>query len=100
MKGTLKKNTPNKFEALFGEVSGSMTSLGVFLHLVKKDILDKVKLGIMMRDSLNSALKGCKGQAKLSQTKNSMKELYCSNMRKKYRKTTREYSPVLNINSQ
>ncbi|CAG8641735.1 2536_t:CDS:10 [Paraglomus brasilianum] len=59
MKGTLK-NTPNKFEALFGEVSGGMTSLGISSSPRKKRYLDKVKLSIMMRDSLNYALKGCR----------------------------------------
>src|SRR6266540_3183223 len=59
MKGTLK-NTPNKFEALFGEVSGGILSLGISSSSRKKRYLDKLKLGIMMRDSLNSALKGCR----------------------------------------
>ena len=59
MKGTLK-NTPNKCEALFGEVSGGMTSLGISSSSRKKRYLDKVKLSIMMRDSLNYALKGCR----------------------------------------
>ncbi|CAG8453334.1 776_t:CDS:10, partial [Ambispora leptoticha] len=56
MKGTLTK-TSNKFEALYGEVSNGLSPLGISLASQKKKYLDKVKLAVLMRDSLNSTLK-------------------------------------------
>ncbi|RIB13782.1 hypothetical protein C2G38_2324563 [Gigaspora rosea] len=56
MKGTLK-NTSCKLEALYGEVSGGLGPFGLSIASRKKKYLDKVKLSIMMRDSINKALK-------------------------------------------
>ena len=56
MKGILTK-TPNKFEALYGEVANGLCPLGISLASQKKKYLDKVKLAVLMRDSLNSILK-------------------------------------------
>ncbi|CAI2179986.1 13154_t:CDS:2 [Funneliformis geosporum] len=56
MKGTLTR-TSNKFEALYGEVANGLSSLGISLASQKKKYLDKVKLAVLMRDSLNSILK-------------------------------------------
>ncbi len=56
MKGTLMR-TSNKFEALYGEVANGLSSLGTSLASQKKKYLDKVKLAVLMRDSLNSTLK-------------------------------------------
>ncbi|CAG8512578.1 5320_t:CDS:2 [Dentiscutata erythropus] len=58
IKGTLLK-TSDKFEALFGEVTGGLGPLGVAAACHKKRFLDKVKLMVIMRDSLNSLLKEC-----------------------------------------
>ncbi|CAG8511147.1 11798_t:CDS:2 [Ambispora leptoticha] len=56
MKVTLLK-TPNKFEALFGEVSGGLGQFGIPTACRKKRFLDKVKLMVTMRDSVNRLLK-------------------------------------------
>ncbi|KAF0530114.1 hypothetical protein F8M41_012356 [Gigaspora margarita] len=56
MKGTLK-NTLCKLEALYGEVSGGLGPFGLSIASRKKKYLDKVKLSIMMHDSINKALK-------------------------------------------
>ncbi|CAG8539139.1 212_t:CDS:2, partial [Paraglomus occultum] len=58
MKVTLLK-TPIKFEALFGKVAGGLGPFGIPLACRKKRYLDKVKLAIIMRDSLNHILKDC-----------------------------------------
>ncbi|CAG8602131.1 13281_t:CDS:10 [Acaulospora morrowiae] len=58
MKVTLLK-TPNKFEALFGEVSGGLGQFGIPTACRKKRFLDKVKLMVTMRDSVNRLLKEC-----------------------------------------
>ncbi|CAG8716083.1 3182_t:CDS:2, partial [Gigaspora rosea] len=58
MKVTLLK-TPNKFEALFGEVSGGLGQFGIPTACRKKRFLDKVKLMVTMRDSINRLLKEC-----------------------------------------
>ncbi|CAG8703520.1 5388_t:CDS:2 [Dentiscutata erythropus] len=58
MKVTLLK-TPNKFEALFGEVSGELGQFGIPTACRKKRFLDKVKLMVTMRDSINRLLKEC-----------------------------------------
>ncbi|CAG8614118.1 10561_t:CDS:2 [Funneliformis caledonium] len=58
MKAMLLK-TSNKFEALFGEVSGGLGPFGVPTACRKKRFLDKVKLMITMRDSINRLLKEC-----------------------------------------
>ncbi|CAG8617319.1 4012_t:CDS:2, partial [Cetraspora pellucida] len=58
MKVTLLK-TPNKFEALFGEVAGGLGPFGVPTACRKKRFLDKLKLMIIMRDSINRLLKEC-----------------------------------------
>ncbi|CAG8527868.1 11147_t:CDS:10, partial [Ambispora leptoticha] len=58
MKVTLLK-TPNKFEALFGEVSGGLGQFGIPKACRKKRFLDKVKLMVTMRDSINRLLKEC-----------------------------------------
>ena len=51
MKVTLLK-TPNKFEALFGEVAGGLGPFGVPTACRKKRFLDKLKLMVIMRDSI------------------------------------------------
>ncbi|CAG8762389.1 12221_t:CDS:2, partial [Racocetra fulgida] len=51
--------TPNKFEAIFGEVAGGLGSFGVPTACRKKRFLDKVKLMVVMRDSINRLLKEC-----------------------------------------
>ena len=56
MKGTLK-NTSCKLEALYREVSGGLGPFGLSIASRKKKYLDKVKLSIMMHDSINKALK-------------------------------------------
>ncbi|CAG8528955.1 3306_t:CDS:2 [Paraglomus occultum] len=58
MKVTLLK-TLIKFEALFGEVAGGLGPFGIPSSCRKKRYLDKVKLAIAMRDSLNRILKDC-----------------------------------------
>ncbi|CAG8660218.1 11073_t:CDS:2, partial [Acaulospora morrowiae] len=58
MKVTLLK-TPNKFEALFGEVAGGLGPFGVPTACRKKRFLDKLKLMVIMRDSINRLLKEC-----------------------------------------
>ena len=58
MKVTLLK-TPNKFEALFGEVAGGLGPFGVPTACRKKRFLDKLKLMVVMRDSINRLLKEC-----------------------------------------
>ncbi|CAG8645308.1 10731_t:CDS:2, partial [Ambispora leptoticha] len=58
MKVTLLK-TPNKFEALFGEVSGGLGPFGIPTACRKKRFLDEVKLMVTMRDSINRLLKEC-----------------------------------------
>ena len=58
MKGVLIK-IPNKFGVVYGKVSGGLGPYGPSAHC-KKRYLDKVKLMITMRDSLNSLLKKCK----------------------------------------
>ncbi|CAI2183122.1 4893_t:CDS:2, partial [Funneliformis geosporum] len=47
---------PIKFEVLYGEVSGGLIQLGLSASSRKKRFLDKVKLTIMMRDSINRVL--------------------------------------------
>ncbi|CAG8506822.1 17806_t:CDS:10 [Acaulospora morrowiae] len=59
MKSTLIK-TSNKFEIIYGEVSGGLGPLGIPTACRKKRYLDKVKLMIIMRDSINKLLKECK----------------------------------------
>ncbi|CAG8699741.1 8897_t:CDS:2, partial [Cetraspora pellucida] len=56
MKGILM-NTSCKLEALYGEVSGGLGPFGLSIASRKEKYLDKVKLSIMMRDSINKALK-------------------------------------------
>ncbi|CAI2191201.1 4389_t:CDS:2, partial [Funneliformis geosporum] len=56
MKGTLVK-TPNKFEIIYGEISGGLTSFGLPASCRKKQFVDKVKLMVMLRDSLNQFFK-------------------------------------------
>ncbi|CAG8817180.1 44715_t:CDS:2, partial [Gigaspora margarita] len=56
MKGILK-NTSYKLEALYGEVSGGLGPFGLSIASRKKKYLDKIKLSIMMHDSINRALK-------------------------------------------
>ncbi|CAG8664475.1 7970_t:CDS:10 [Ambispora leptoticha] len=56
MKGTLVK-TPNKFEIIYGEISGGLTSFGLPASCRKKQYVDKVKLMVMLRDSLNQFFK-------------------------------------------
>ncbi|CAG8643913.1 12378_t:CDS:2 [Funneliformis mosseae] len=56
MLGTLIR-TPIKAEVLFGEVSGGIGPFGFPAASKKKRFLDKVKLGVIMRDSLNILLK-------------------------------------------
>jgi len=58
MKATLL-NTPNKFEAIFGEVAGGLGPFGSPTACRKKRFLDKVKLMVVMRDSINRLLKEC-----------------------------------------
>src|SRR6185436_13976954 len=58
MKVTLLK-MQNKFEALFGEVAGGLGSFGVPTACRKKRFLDKLKLMVIMRDSINRLLKEC-----------------------------------------
>ena len=55
MKCVLVK-TLNKFEVVYGEVSGGLGPFGPSAHR-KKRFLDKVKLMVTMRDSLNNLLK-------------------------------------------
>lgn len=55
MKGTLTC-APIKFEVLYGKVSGGLFSLGLPTACKRKKYLDKVKLSIMMRDSINRVL--------------------------------------------
>ena len=52
MKGILVKMT-NKFEIIYGEVSGGLGPFGLPASCKKKQYVDKVKLMIMLRDSLN-----------------------------------------------
>ncbi|CAG8461713.1 13899_t:CDS:10 [Cetraspora pellucida] len=59
MKSTLIK-TSNKFEVIYGEVSGGLGPHGIPTACRKKRFLDKIKLMIIMRDSINSLLKECK----------------------------------------
>lgn len=56
MKGTLIK-TPSKFEVIYGEISGGLASFGIPASCPKKQYVDKVKLMIMLRDSLNQFFK-------------------------------------------
>ncbi|CAG8497604.1 7557_t:CDS:2, partial [Funneliformis caledonium] len=56
MKGTLIK-TPSKFEVIYGEVSGGLANFGIPASCPKKQYVDKVKLMIMLRDSLNQFFK-------------------------------------------
>ncbi|CAG8537710.1 15545_t:CDS:2 [Acaulospora morrowiae] len=56
MKGVLNR-TSNKFEALYGEVAGGLSSTGISLASRKKIYFDKIKLAVLMRDSLNRVLK-------------------------------------------
>ena len=58
MKSTLIKTT-NKFEIIYGEVSGGLGPLGIPTACRKKHYLDKVKLMITMRDSINGLLREC-----------------------------------------
>ncbi|CAJ0918372.1 17676_t:CDS:2 [Entrophospora sp. SA101] len=48
----------DKAEVLYGEASGGLNSFGVPNATRKKRLLDKIKLSIMLRDSINSPLKG------------------------------------------
>lgn len=59
MKSTLVK-TPNKFEVIYGEVAGGLGPFGIPTACRRKRYLDKVKLMIIMRDSINRLLKECK----------------------------------------
>ena len=52
--------TPIKFEIVYGEVSGGLNSFGTPSACYKKQYLDKLKLMVLMRDSLNSLFKDCK----------------------------------------
>ena len=56
MKGTLVR-TPNKFEIIYGEISGGLTSFGLPASCRRKQYVDKVKLMVMLRDSLNQFFK-------------------------------------------
>ncbi|CAG8801401.1 17729_t:CDS:1, partial [Gigaspora rosea] len=56
IKGILK-NTSYKLEALYGEISGDLGAFGLLIASRKKKYLDKVKLSIMICDSINKALK-------------------------------------------
>nr|CAG8586898.1 8261_t:CDS:2 [Entrophospora candida] len=56
MIGNLKE-TSFKVEALFGEVSGGLGSFGLPAAMRKKRFFDKIKLSVMLRDSLNSIIK-------------------------------------------
>ncbi|CAG8698143.1 9576_t:CDS:2, partial [Dentiscutata heterogama] len=58
MKVTLLK-TSNKFEVIFGEVAGGLGPFGVPTACRRKRFLDKVKLIVIMRDSINRLLKEC-----------------------------------------
>ncbi|CAG8530591.1 11444_t:CDS:2 [Dentiscutata heterogama] len=58
MKGTSLK-TSNKFEAIFGEAAGGLGPFGAAAACRKKRFLDKVKLMVIMRDSLNRLFKDC-----------------------------------------
>ncbi|CAG8526273.1 4578_t:CDS:2 [Funneliformis caledonium] len=46
--------TFNKFEVLYRKVTNRLSSLGVSFASQKKKYLDKVKLAVLIRDSLNS----------------------------------------------
>nr|CAG8482235.1 14593_t:CDS:2 [Entrophospora candida] len=52
--------TPIKFKIVYGEVSGGLNSFGTPSACYKKQYLDKLKLMVLMRDSLNSLFKDCK----------------------------------------
>src|SRR6266542_2807033 len=56
MIGILNK-TQSKVEALFGEVSGGLGPFGLPAASRKKRFFDKIKLSIMLRDSLNLIIK-------------------------------------------
>jgi len=56
MIGTFTK-TPIQVEALFGEVSGGIGSFGLPAATAKKRFLDKIKLAVMLRDSINKTLR-------------------------------------------
>nr|CAG8637607.1 2844_t:CDS:2 [Entrophospora candida] len=56
MRGILTR-TSNNFEALYGEVAYGLCPLDMSLASQKKKYLDKVKLAVLMRDSLNYILK-------------------------------------------
>nr|CAG8651698.1 15474_t:CDS:2 [Entrophospora candida] len=56
MVGNLKE-TSFKVEALFGEVSGGLGPFGLPAATRKNHFFDKIKLSIMLRDSLNSVIK-------------------------------------------
>ncbi|CAG8705135.1 11332_t:CDS:10 [Funneliformis mosseae] len=119
------KKYPNKFEALFGEVSDSMTSLGISSSFRKKQYLDKKKFGSLWMDPsgyvnihinliYSSRLSGLLIDTVHSTQEddcglfediycilkelNSVKELYQSNMLRKRRRTTMENSLTLNMN--
>ncbi|CAI2177722.1 13174_t:CDS:10 [Funneliformis geosporum] len=55
MKATLIK-TSNKFEVIYGEVARGLGPLGIPMACPKKRFLDKVKLMVIMRDSINRLL--------------------------------------------
>ncbi|CAG8696534.1 15120_t:CDS:2, partial [Acaulospora colombiana] len=55
MKATLVM-TSNKFEVIYGEVAGGLGPLGIPMACRKKRFLDKVKLMIIMRDSIDRLL--------------------------------------------
>lgn len=59
MKSTFVKIS-NKFEVIYGEVAGGLGSFGISTACRKKRYLDKVKLMVIMRDSINRLLKECK----------------------------------------
>ena len=58
MKATLSK-TPNKFEVIFGEVTDRLDPFEIPTACCKKRFLDKVKLMVIMCDSINRLLKEC-----------------------------------------
>ncbi|CAG8441876.1 2911_t:CDS:2, partial [Scutellospora calospora] len=56
MRGILVK-TPKKFEIIYGEISGGLTYFGLPASCRKKQYVDKVKLMVMLRNSLNQVFK-------------------------------------------
>ncbi|CAG8572964.1 11986_t:CDS:2 [Acaulospora morrowiae] len=56
MKGVLNR-TSNKFEALYREVAGRLSSIEISLASRKKIFFDKMKLAVLIKDSPNRVLK-------------------------------------------